>query len=167
MEVPPVFTGVVPQRTSVEDCAGASLLLHHLHRCHKQALPCPRPPPTWGAQHWQPLLLTCQTSREQTLGRQEKKKLFPLCFSWEGGSRKSWLFKSWANSQTALVARAAGVFDSGLPISRSEESCAPPRPETSDVHSRRDCVLGFGGGQRSDSHQAVKSPNVAASWKGF
>lgn len=41
-----VYWSYIPQRTSVEDCAGASFLLHHLHCCHKQALPCPRPPPT-------------------------------------------------------------------------------------------------------------------------
>lgn len=41
-----VYRRYIPQRTSAEDCAGASFLLHHLHRCHKQALPCPRPPPT-------------------------------------------------------------------------------------------------------------------------
>lgn len=117
-----VYWRCIPQRTSAEDCAGASFLLHHLHRCHEQALPCPRPPPT----HLRSLALAAASPPPVRLPESKhsavrRNSSFP--FVLVGGvsapeSRESWLFKSWANSQTALAARAAGVFDSGLPISR-------------------------------------------------
>lgn len=90
---------------------------------------------------------------------------FPFISAGVGGGvgprvkpRESWLFKNWANSQTPLAARATGVFDSGLPISRSEGPCTPSRLEApvpaKQFDAQRTCPQ-FWWGKRSDSLETM------------